>query len=49
VEELARMARAAGAFEMWVETEADNVAANALYEQAGAVNDGTFVAWVWKL
>lgn len=49
VAELERMARAAGAFEMWVETERDNVAANALYERAGAVNDGLFVTWVWKL
>lgn len=49
VEELKRMARDAGAFEMWVETEPDNAAANALYERAGAENDGAFVAWVWKL
>ena len=49
VEELERMARAAGAYEMWVETEPDNVAASRLYEACGAERETLSQSWVWAL
>jgi aminoglycoside 3-N-acetyltransferase I len=49
IEEAKRVARAAGAFEMYVLTEPDNDAACALYAATGASEPLTSVMWTWKL
>jgi aminoglycoside 3-N-acetyltransferase I len=49
VEELTRFARDAGAFEMWVEAERGDEAANAFYAAVGAARDVGVQSWVWRL
>jgi ribosomal protein S18 acetylase RimI-like enzyme len=48
VDEAKRIGREGGAFEMYVLTEPDNAAANALYAATGATGQAD-VMWVWEL
>jgi aminoglycoside 6'-N-acetyltransferase I len=43
------IARAAGCVEVWLGTEVDNVAANALYGSLGPSERETFVGYAWTL
>lgn len=47
IEEAKRVARGAGAFEMYVLTEPENDAANALYATTGAEGPLTSTMWTW--
>jgi ribosomal protein S18 acetylase RimI-like enzyme len=49
IEDAKRVARAAGAFELYVLTEPENEAANALYAVTGAEGPQTSVIWTWVL